>query len=68
MDYELFIKCYLSKNFSNLGEHLPHVKMKKVKAEYHINHSLQFCFNLQGQKDWESNKVQNFKSRLKKKQ
>lgn len=27
---QLFIKCYLSKNFNNLGKHL-HVKMKKEK-------------------------------------
>lgn len=52
---QLFIKCYLSKNFNNLGKHL-HVKMKKEKIENHINYLLQFCFNPQEQKDWEGNR------------
>ena len=60
---QLFIKCYLSKNFINLEKyHMLRWKNKSSKP-----HKLfQFCFNSQEQKYWEDNKSQHFESRLKK--
>lgn len=44
---QLFIKCYLSKNFINLGKQLRLRWKKKSRKPHKL---LQFCFNSQEQK------------------